>query len=106
MKIEYFIGALVGLSILSFLYLPTYYKFGYLKAKMFNLLLFAVAFGVPVILKSLLNENQKPLWIDKAVAYITSQSDLIIGVFLLVFILIGGVASYGVSLMVYSKREF
>lgn len=106
MKLQDFIGAVVGLSILSFLYLPTYFKFGYVKAKMFNLLLFAIGFGGPVIMRNFFAGAQKPLWIDKAVEFFTTQSSFTISLFLLVIVGVIGAISYGVSLMVYSRREF
>jgi len=106
MEIEDFFGALIGLCILSFLYLPTYFKFGYLKAKMFNLFLFAIAFGAPIIIRNLIQSFEKPLWIDDFVIFIETQSDIILSIALLVLLLVIGFISYSFSIMVYRKREF
>ncbi len=107
MKLEDYIGALTALCTIGFIYLPIYYKIGYVKAKMFNLLLFAaIGFGIPMLINTLLSNVPKPLWIDESVRFIISQSDLIIGIALLVFIFLLGIVSCFISLMFYKRREF
>lgn len=106
LRSEDILGAILGSSFISFLYLPAYYKFGYVKAKFFNLLLFAVAFGLPMIIGTYLKGIEKPPWVDQLIANLISQSDFIIGLYIIIFTIILGLISYQLSITVYKKREF
>lgn len=105
-KFESIIGGVVGLSIIAFLYLPTYFKYGYIKAKLFNLILFAVAFGGPMLFKRLLSNQEKPLWIDKLIIYLNSQSEFVINLIFIGAIIVMGLISFTISMAIYKKREF
>jgi len=106
LKLEDVIGAITGLCFITFLYLPIYFKYGYIKAKMFNLILFAIAFGGPMLIGRALKGLEKPLWIDKFIKYLGSQSDIEIGLFIMIIIITLGLISFGFSIMAYGKREF
>ncbi|WP_432409381.1 ABC-2 transporter permease [Wukongibacter sp. M2B1] len=96
----------VGLCIVSFLYLPTYFKYGYIKAKIFNWILFAVGFGGPMLIKGFLKDLEKPLWIDVFIKYLNSQSEFTIGLLIMISIMILGLVSLVCSIIIYKKREF
>lgn len=105
-KFESIIGGLVGLSIIAFLYLPTYFRYGYIKAKLFNLIFFAMAFGGPMLFKRLLSNQEKPLWIDKLIIYLNSQSEFVINLIFIGTIIVMGLISFTISMTIYKKREF
>lgn len=106
LRLEDFIGAVAGLSIIAFLYLPAYFKYGYIKAKMFNLIFFIIGFGGPMLSRRLLKGPEKPMWIDKLIDYLTSQSEFVVGLLIIAIIIIFGLASLGLSMAAYRKREF
>jgi len=73
---------------------------------MFNLLLFVVAFSLPMIIRAYMKEIEKPPWVDEVVASLVSHSNLVISLSLLLFIVILGLISYLLSIIAYKKREF
>ncbi|WP_053956427.1 ABC-2 transporter permease [Inediibacterium massiliense] len=105
-EFEDLFGAIFALCFISFLYLPIYFKYGYIKAKMFNLILFAIAFGVPMLIGTLLKETQKPLWIDKGIQFLSNQTDFVVGLFFIMVIITLGIISFAFSIMIYKRREF
>lgn len=103
---NYVIAPVAGLCVILFIYLPIYFKYGYMKAKMFNLVLFAVGFGGPMLIRTIFKELEKPLWIDQFASYLTSQSELTMGLFFIITIMILGLVSLMYSIVSYGKREF
>ncbi len=100
------IGALCGLGFITFTYLPIYFKFGYIKAKFFNLAIFGIVFVLPMTLTKLIKTTDKPKWVDDIVIFINNQSDYVIITYIVSFILLLGIVSFILSTNFYKKREF
>lgn len=106
MMTKSFIGGVVGLGGITFLYLPIYFKFGYIKARMFNMVFFIIIFAGPMIIGKFLDKSEKPLWINKLIEYLASQPDYIISLFIVGIAIMMGVISIIFSINMYRKREF
>lgn len=105
-KFDSIIGGVVGLSVIAFLYLPTYFKYGCIKAKLFNLIFFAMAFGGPMLVKRFLSNREKPLWMDKLIIYLNSQNEFVISLIFIGATIVMGLISFAISMIIYNKREF
>ena len=94
--------AATSLSIIVFLYLPVYFKLGYLKAKLVNFLVFFAVFFLPTLLARLLAKNT-------SIAFLRSLNQLTemqLVLIMLTFAGVLGLISYVLSLSFYRKREF
>lgn len=99
-------GASVSILLLCSLYLPLFFKMGYMKAKLFNFAIFGLFFMVPPLIQGLINNMDKPQWIDELITSLSNISD-----WNLSLIFIGGMCiiyglSYIISLQFYQRREF
>ncbi len=91
-----------SICLVVFIYLPVYFKVGYLKAKLVNFAIFFAVFMIPTIIGKLFIKGEAPLWIRN----LNSATGLQITLFMAVFISIAGMTSYFFSLRFYKKREF
>src|SRR6056297_77470 len=97
-----FVIATWSICLVVFLYLPVYFKVGYLKAKLVNFAIFFAVFMIPTMIGKLLARGESPLWIRN----LNSATRLQITLFMALFITIAGIASYLFSLRFYKNREF
>jgi len=93
-------------SLMASMYLPIIFKFGYLKAKMFNMVMFLLFFFIPMGVVSLYQRPEFTPSIDKILTSMVTWSDwqiasLLIGIALLMLSI-----SYYISVGVYYNREF
>lgn len=104
--LEAIFGAIAGIVIMNSIYLPTFYKLGYIKSKWINFILFFGVFfsigGISYIIKQ---GNNIPI-IKSIVASIEgfSESQIIIGLIMVMGMVILG--SYFLSVKFYKNREF
>lgn len=97
-------GAIIAVTLFCSLSFPLIFKYGYLKSKMANLIIFFVfVFGGAGLVNYL---SHKWTWSPDAISFFNNNSDT--GLFMIVmvplaFILI---SSYFLSLNFYQKREF
>lgn len=106
LKIGSVIGSLIGISLISFSYLPTYFKFGYVKAKIFNFIVFIMVFVGPVFLKNILDYGGKNEGLDKLIIFLNSQNEFLLSLFFIGIIIGAGLVSFTISMVIYNKREF
>lgn len=101
-----FIGAIVAVTLLCSIAFPLIFKYGYLKSKMANLIIFfALVFGGTGLV-NYLSENSHFTLGQDLITFFLNRTDFelfIIIIIPLVFILI---SSYLISLSFYRKREF
>lgn len=84
---------------------PLIFRYGYLKSRMPNLILFFVLiFGGAASAVNLLNNEQSVL--GQKLSQFLQESDMMITVILIVVLAIIWTASYLISLRFYTKREF
>ncbi len=93
-------------SLMASMYLPIIFKFGYLKAKMFNLVMFLLFFFIPMGVVSLYQNPEYAPSIDNILNGMATWSDwqiasLVAGISSLMMCL-----SYYISVGIYNNREF
>lgn len=92
---EGIVGALLAVSFMNSIYLPTYFKFGYIKSRMVNFVLFFVAFFGLGIFSKILPKNN--------VLGFSGAYQLLVFILMAVVLI---VASYYLSLRSYGNRDF
>lgn len=103
---EAFIGLLFVAAFFSSVYYPILFRFGYLKTRYLNIVLFAALFsaGSAVVL-ALKQEDTLPF--ARAIGdFFTSQPDWLIGCGVVGVLLAMVLASWAISVRVYTRREF
>ncbi len=99
-------GAVVAVTLFSSISFPLLFKYGYLKSKMANIIIFfVIIFGGTALFK-FINAGENLALSQKLTAFLSEMSNagtfiLLVGV-LLVMISV----SYAISLSFYNKREF
>jgi len=99
-------GVVASLLIVSAIYLPFYYKFGYIRARVFNMIMFLIFFFVPTYLVNYIKENsEKEIVIQLANILQTMPvwQIVFLGIILMLTLMF---ISYLISLSVYKKRDF
>lgn len=98
--------SLLLVSLMSSIYLPIIFRIGYLRAKMFNMVLFLLFFFIPMGVVSLLKNPEYSTAIDDIIRKLSSWSDWQIASMLAAIALILLSFSYSISLSIYKNREF
>lgn len=94
--------ATFSICFVVFLYLPIYFKLGYLKAKLANFAIFFAVFLIPTAIGRLATKGNPPSWVSNLNSVSETRVVLILGLAALVL----GVLSFSLSLRFYQKREF
>lgn len=94
--------AACSISLIVFLYLPVYFKLGYVKAKLFNFAIFFAVFLLPTLLMKALVGTGSPAWAEN----LDSVSETSVILFMGVLATVVGAVSYALSLRFYARREF
>lgn len=100
------VGALVSLSLLSSLYFPFYFRFGYITSRIFNVIFFMVVFFAPPLMIDFLKQRYNKETIEQALTALSGQPDWLIGGILVVLAFILMFCSYSISHKFYQRREF
>ncbi|MFN2747378.1 ABC-2 transporter permease [Bacillus sp. z60-18] len=99
-------GAVVAVTLFSAISFPLIFKYGYLKSKMANLIIFFVfIFGGTAVVK-FLSEDEHFAFNKKLTEWIGSTSNAGSFILLIVALFAIIICSYGLSLKFYQKREF
>lgn len=97
---------LVWLSLLGSLYMPVFFKFGYIRSRFFNVIAFLIFFFLPNIaidiLKDMTAAGEVPAIVTSFLA--APPWVIIMSVFMLVIVLWS--LSLGLSLRIYARKEF
>ena len=106
LNLEGITAAFLFVSLMSSIYLPIIFKFGYIKAKLFNLAMFLLFFFVPTVLVNIYSNPKYYNSIAGFVEWLTRWNrwqiaTLLIGISLFILSL-----SYWVSAYIYKNREF
>ena len=105
-SLQDFTTTLFVVSLMASFYLPVIFKFGYLKAKIFNMLIFLLFFFIPMAIIALYRSSKPASPVQNALNDTAGWpqwqiASLIIGISLL-FICV----SYLISVRIYNNREF
>ena len=104
--LEAFIGGFAAVSFMTGIWLPIYFKFGYMKLRVVNFVMFFLFFFGTSYLTKLFKENQNSQWVQNMINFLNSQGNIRIALVIAVMVIIFLIISYGLSLKFYSKREF
>lgn len=99
-------GAFVAIGLINSIYFPFFFKFGYLKSRVLNFILFFTFYFGLTSAVELLYIQQVPSWALGLKAFLQSLTDdqlmgLILGMVLMLL-----TASLGLSIKFYQNREF
>lgn len=98
--------AFLIVALMSSIYLPIIFKFGYIKAKLFNLVMFLFFFFVPTIIVNLYNNPRYHHYFVNFFQEFASWKNWQIALLLIDFSLLILSISYSISVSIYKKREF
>lgn len=108
-NVEDVVGVMISLGILVSLYFPVFFKFGYIKSKVFNLVIFFIFFALPPLAINLYKGTISSVsreTIEAIFIFIEKQPSWLLllvtaSIFLLVIFI-----SYCISCRVYKRKEF
>ncbi len=104
--LEAFIGGFVAVSLMTGIWLPIYFKFGYMKLRVLNFVLFFLFFFGTSYLTKFFKEKQNSQWVQDIINFLNSQGNIRIALIIATMVIIFLIISYGLSVRFYSKREF
>lgn len=105
--LENIFGALIAVFLINGIYLPLFFKFGYLKSRIINMILFlAFFFGIGILLNQLNAIYEKVPSIRSFLEFILQQSDFMMAIALSIILIGIASVSMSISLKVYKDREF
>ncbi|HZJ57657.1 MAG TPA: ABC-2 transporter permease [Clostridia bacterium] len=97
---------LLLVSLMNSIYMPIIFRIGYLKAKIFNMVMFLLFFFIPMGVASLYENPKYSAGISDITGIISSFSDWQIAALLAAISLMLLFFSYSISLGIYKNREF
>jgi len=106
LTLQSFVGGLVAVSLLSGIYLPVFFKVGYMKTKILNFILFfGFFFGISFLI-DILKDYQGSALLKNITEFLQNKSDAVIAAVILALVFIFLSISYYISLKFYKNREF
>lgn len=96
----------VSLFLLSSIYLPVFFKFGYIQSRLLNIVFFLLFFFAPNLLIQFVHENIEKPYIKQIMMFINQMSVAAFCILTISFVLLLMYLSYLISLKVYRQREF
>lgn len=105
--LETAVGTLLAVILYSSLYFPLFFKAGYIKSRVFSLIIFFLFFFGTSFLIGFGKENKDAVpWIGKIAEFFEGMPDIQIAVFIIGAALILQALSCMLSLKLYKSREF
>ncbi|WP_347490305.1 ABC-2 transporter permease [Desulfoscipio sp. XC116] len=104
-SLEGLAGGLLSIALLNGVFLPLYFKFGYIKIKFLNLILFFLLFFGLTGAVNFLYVNGDVGWVRSITGLLNSLTDIQIFTAIMVVILITQLLSFLLSLKVYQSRD-
>lgn len=100
------LGAFVSIGLLCTIYLPCFFRWGYIKSRLFNLVLFLLFFFIPSLLVDYVQRKYSQESMGQLIAFLNGLPSWSISAVLAAVILFLLYISYRVSRIIYSRREF
>ncbi|MBD8005080.1 ABC-2 transporter permease [Bacillus norwichensis] len=100
------ISAMITVTIFCSISFPLIFKYGYLKSKMANLIIFFVFVFGGTGLVSYLSKNNKLMLSQDIITFFSDKSDTVVSMIFVVLLILIMICSYFISLNFYEKREF
>lgn len=103
---EIVISGFAAVCLMVGLWFPIYFRFGYIKMRVINFVLFFLFFFGSSFLTRYLESKKYDPWDNGIISFINSQSDITIGLMLIVIIALYMILSFLLSVWFYNRREF
>jgi len=104
LTLEGLLAAFIVVSFLASIYLPVYFKFGYIRSKIYYFILFfGMFFGISLLISVISSDSQNA---GSLLSFLAVQNGAVIGIILTGAALAMLAASFGISLKIYKNREF
>lgn len=104
--IEIFISGVSAATLLSSIFLPIFFKFGYMKSKLVNFILFFSAFAFAGFLGNALMRGGVLENLNKYIVILSQQPDWMFAALIILVIFAIQFVSYQLAVAFYKKREF
>ncbi len=103
---EGFAGGVLAIGLINSIYFPFYFKFGYIKSRFLNLILFFVFFFGLTSFVHFFYVHKNAGWVKIAADYINTQTDVQVFASVMVLTLLILTVSMVLSVKVYRGRDF
>ena len=98
------IGAFLASSVITSIYLPFYFRLGYIKSRIYYFILFfGLFFGINLLVSKVITENTV---LSRMGSFLAEQNDTVVGIITAGAAIAILAISYGISLRINKKREF
>lgn len=97
---------LISVCIFGAIFFPVYFKFGYIKSKIFNTMLFMIIFFVPTMIINYAIESPNNILVQKFNYFITNTSSFAKNSLVLIIGSIIFLISLMISIRIYNNKEF
>jgi hypothetical protein len=96
-----------GLAMYYGIYLPLYFKFGYIKTRWVNFVMFfGLFFGVPSLVNAINKYGINFKILNPLITFFKNQSNIAVASELIIVAFLIYVLSYAISVKIYNSREF
>lgn len=100
------VDILIGLGIIVSIYLPIFYKYGYVKGRLLHTLFTVAALLLPTTIVKIIKENPELVFFKSFITFIQGLSVGKLSFIILIFTLLIMTISFYISLSFYKRREF
>ncbi|MBS4534109.1 ABC-2 transporter permease [Clostridium sp. D2Q-14] len=106
MNIMEIVWTLFYISVFSGIYLPIFFKFGYVKSKIFNVIVYVFIFSGASVISNIFLEDSKYFSVNSILKFFQNHTEFQISICLIGITLAIISVSYLISLYFYKNREF
>jgi ABC-type transport system involved in multi-copper enzyme maturation permease subunit len=106
MRLSDVLGIFISVGLMYSVYYPLYFKFGSLKLKIFNIVIYMLFLFVPNILVSIIEENPNDNIVRKVISIIEWSPAWMLQIFTIIVIMIVLIVSMEMSIKIYRNKEF
>lgn len=106
LSLEILISGFTVVCLMVGLWFPIYFRLGYIKMRVVNFVLFFLFFFGSSFLINYFESKKYDPWDNGIISFINSQSDITIGLMLIVIIALYMILSFLLSVWFYNRREF
>ena len=106
LAMEGLLGALFSVVLINSIFLPAFYKFGYIKSKWVNFIMFFSTFFLIGGINFTLEKSQNNSTITNMLDYLKGLSDIQIVIGLILIMIVMFIGSYFLAAKFYKTREF
>lgn len=106
MQLSDVLGIFISVGLMYSVYYPLFFKFGSLKLKIFNIVLYMLFLFVPNIIITMVQENPNDNIVRKIMSIIESSPTWMLQAFTAIAIMIVFVISMEISIKIYRNKEF